>query len=770
MRPTSRLLAPFLATLAFAGSLGLATAASAAPATGLPGFNQVVVDKAAGHIFVSEGAGNGLAVADLTGTLITTLDPGAGVNGIALSQDGTKLYAAISGSDAVAEIDAASLQQTALYPLASGDIPYWLAVQSGKVWVSYQLGTSIGTDGIGDITPGTTASFEADPSLTPSNNFWYDAPNLAADPSNSGTIIAVDEGPSPATVLSLDTSGTLKVLAYAHSFAGCNSSIATPAVMPGGSQFAVACAGPGPDVLYSAADLTAQPQEYQTVEFPDAVAVSPDGAVATGASQMTSAGITPPPDTFTFLPGETSARTSYAFGGYQTSLASNGLAWSADDSILAAVYGPFNGPYSLRVIDSPLLETSQLALAGPSGAAPNQPITLQGKLTFSVGAPPVGTPVTITRTQAGSDAAPATLNAVTQANGSFTVTDSPQPVGTYIYTASYTPASGTSASPASSTFTVPVTVATSSLSLTGPTSVRPGASFALSGNLAFQFGAPSNGQPVTVVRKNPNGTTASFRLTTGTNGAFKVNDKIPALGTYTYTASYAGGSAAKPAQPVTFRLTVAKASPTLTLSTSASTALYNSTIKVTAHLGSTYSDRTVSVYYQLIGTSAKKLLKTAVVNSAGNLTLGYLATRNVVFSATFNGDAQYLSRSVSQRFNVGARVAMTNSGWFSTISNFGTTEHIYHHTGHVNFSVTVAPNKHGEHLNLVVEQFYGGSWTAVPAQTFSYTLDNSSRVAGYLTVAKVIGDHFRMEAVFVPSHDVTNVGSHGGWFYFTVGN
>ena len=68
---------------------------------------------------------------------------------------------------------------------------------------------------------------------------------------------------------------------------------------------------------------------------------------------------------------------------------------------------------------------------------------------------------------------------------------------------------------------------------------------------------------------------------------------------------------------------VAKASPALTLSTGAPTALYGSTVHVTAHLGSTDTNRTVSVYYQLVGTGTRRLLKTAKVNPSGNLVLTY---------------------------------------------------------------------------------------------------------------------------------------------------
>ena len=61
---------------------------------------------------------------------------------------------------------------------------------------------------------------------------------------------------------------------------------------------------------------------------------------------------------------------------------------------------------------------------------------------------------------------------------------------------------------------------------------------------------------------------------------------------------------------------------------------------MTAHLGKTYNSRYVSIYAQPAG-GAKKLVKTAKVNSQGNLAISYKVTRNTTFTAVFAGDAHY---------------------------------------------------------------------------------------------------------------------------------
>ena len=124
-----------------------ARADSSVPLTQLTGFHQIVVDSAAGYVFLSEGvnsaslvtggnsaaAGSAIVVTDLSGNYVTTLDSGKGAEGLALSADGGTLYAALAEDDAVGVIDTSTLTQTAEYSLGSAvATPYSLALQSGK--------------------------------------------------------------------------------------------------------------------------------------------------------------------------------------------------------------------------------------------------------------------------------------------------------------------------------------------------------------------------------------------------------------------------------------------------------------------------------------------------------------------------------------------------------------------------------------------------------------------------------------------------------------
>ena len=149
MRTVRRLIAPFTATLAVVSALGLAGAASVAaapdaradtiaPLTQLTGFHQMVVDSADDYVFFSEGSSSGgLMVTDLAGNYVTTIYRGDDVEGIALSTNGTALFAALPTQHVVAAVDIATIKDATptqtLYMLPSSDAPYAVAEQSGKL-------------------------------------------------------------------------------------------------------------------------------------------------------------------------------------------------------------------------------------------------------------------------------------------------------------------------------------------------------------------------------------------------------------------------------------------------------------------------------------------------------------------------------------------------------------------------------------------------------------------------------------------------------------
>jgi hypothetical protein len=524
-----------------------AHAATQFPVTGLPGFGQVVVDKAANRVFVSEGTkasssnsttpAQGIVVTDLSGNYLTTIDQGTGAQGLTLAPDG-KLYAALSTAGEVAQIDPATYSETD-YPLPTGDVPEYVAAQSGKVWVSFNTGASNG--GIGDITPGTTSSFEADSALTPYGNFWYGAPVLAADPSNGGTVVAASTGQAPPTIASFNASGTTPVVNASNGFfTACPSSVTDISVLPGGQQFTMACgnASTTNDPVFSTTDLSVQSTTYATPDGSGAIAVAPDGTVATGGSTSVSAGMQTP-DVNVFSAGGTTPTQSYTEDSYGRDLVPGGLAWG-DSTVLAAVMAGATGDpsapytYQLRVITYPLLAQSSLTVSNPGLQPLGSAISVSGSLTVNGAAAP-GQTVTISRS-APDGTTVQVGQATTDSGGVFTISDTPPALGTYTYTASF--AGDPATAPATDTTTTTV-FDPAQITLKIPSTVTVNQSFEVSGRLTFGSGASASGKTVTFVCVNSDFIRTTTTVTTGATGAFSFQIKLPTPDSYNCGASYA---------------------------------------------------------------------------------------------------------------------------------------------------------------------------------------------------------------------------------------
>lgn len=766
-----------LALLALPATAGRADSAATLPQ--LTGFHQMVVDSANGYVFLSEGissesllsgASNSTAivVTDLTGTYITTLDAGDGVEGMALSSDGNTLYAALAATDQVAAIGVAKGSITAtttptqtLYNLGTGDVPYSVALQSGDIWVSYDTTGTAGSGGIGAIDP-TGPTFES--SAVPAE-YWYYAPDLAADPADSNVLAAAEPDTIPAAAYTFGT-GTDPGTALASASTGLgNGSEGTTCstesqllVLSGGSQLVAACSYPAYVYTYSTADLTNPVTtgpifKGPSTGKPNAVAIGSTGTVAVGFGS-----------TIDVYQSDGTLLNVVSLPG-AAGVANAGLAWSADGTELFAVTDNA-GTYSLTVYDNPTVTGSTLMLSGPPNAVVDTSLTLTGTLTLVNGAAlPTGTTVTITRSGPGGTASPRSVTVAS--DGSFTFTDTPAATGNYTYVANY--AGDTTTEASSATFVVPVVLNTAKISLSSPGVVTFGANVTVAGKLSLTTGAPATKTKLTVVRtETGSSATKTFDVSTGAGGSFTVTDPRPAIGKYTYTASYAGNQTTTAAKAA-LTVSVARTTPSLAIKTSAANTTYGDKVTVTATLGPTLADRWVGIYAGPAG-QARKLIKLAKVNAQGNLSVSYTLSRNTTFYAVFSGDAHNAPRTVSRGVGVYVQVYMSNSGYFKTVKISGVSYRVYHHTAHLNTNARVVPNKAGECIDLEVQQYASQiGWFA--NETFGcFTLNKASVVSTYLTLLKASGAQYRMRADYSHGKDGTNLSTDGSWFYFEVVN
>ncbi len=629
----------------------VAVAASGAISLPLKSFGSIVADTRHGHLFLSQGAtGGDILVTTLAGKVVTSISGAAGA-GMTLSPDGATLYVADTATGSVVAIDTATLTVAARYGIGSD--PISVAVQDDKVWVGY--GAS-GNGDIGDIDlSATTPAFTPQPTMS---SGWLGAPQLAADPSGGGTLVAAEPVSSPGFVATFDVStATPTVLVPTTALGNCENQ-QDLAVAPGGKEFVLACGAPYNHYRYSTADLS-QLGDYPSDSYPNAVAIAPDGTVAAGIQGWYS------PDVYVYHQDKTAALNKYEFGGPEWNLVPQGLAWAADSSTLYAVIQDLNtSAYALRVLPDPERTVSAISLSGTTSAPLGSAVTLRGKLTISLGSLPAGTSVTITRTGPG---------------------------GTKRFTAAVS------------------------------------------------------------------------------SGAFTLTDHPSALGSYVYSASYAGDASRQPAT-ASRTVTITRLPVTLTLATSARTVNYGGHVTVTAYLGKTYSSRTVSIYAQGFGLAVKHLLRTGRVSSSGTLSASYAATRSVAFSVTFGGDAKYAPKTVKRNVYTRARVVMANSGWYTSTYINGTLYRVYHHTANLNATVTVAPNKHGECVVLESQQYDTSTGTWFNDQTYGCgTLGAKSTVSGSLGLKNAAGGQFRLRANYTRSStDHTNLNNDSAWFYFIV--
>jgi YVTN family beta-propeller protein len=642
-------------------------------------FHQFVVDAVHGHLFFTEGYGgidhftqhNAISVTNLSGQLVATIGGQDNVQGIALSPDGSTLYAADEADDAVSAISTTTLLETARYPLGTGNAPYGVAVQSGKVWVGYQ-----GAAGsfIGEINPTAPPASAFTPQAM--SSFFSAGPDLKGDPSDGGTLLASDSYDTIdwATFGSYNVAAAPPTVYQPPSTPGSCSGMVSYAVLPGGADFIAACQGtavasqpPPTAALVYNSQTYAQVGSYRTGAVPVAVAVAPGGplagTVAAGAGQG--------PGIAVYPPGAQTPVNEYTVPGSQIWLVNDGLAFSADGSALYAVYEDGGGApgttarFFLRVYHNPTVTASAITLSGPPKVIRGHSLTITGRLVLTVGRPPAGSRITITRSLAGASAV------------------------------------------------------------------------------------------------------TTWHRTTASNGAFSLTDTPPELGTYTYTAAYDGTATT---QAVTARraVLITKIPSSLRLTASADTVGYRAAVKVTAHLGPTYNSRTVRIYATAFGTRTAVLIKVGPVDSRGDLTVIYRPAHSTTFSATFTGDAKYQPTTASRRVYVRAGVKQRITGYYGSEHIGSTLYRLYHGTGTLTSTVTVAPKKKGGCVAFEVQQYYQGAWQA-NTMSSCQVLGASSRTSIKYHLSGAVGGQFRIRGDFNRAKgDTTNNDATSAWAFFTV--
>jgi hypothetical protein len=308
-----------------------------------------------------------------------------------------------------------------------------------------------------------------------------------------------------------------------------------------------------------------------------------------------------------------------------------------------------------------------------------------------------------------------------------------------------------------------------SMTISGPASATRGKPLTVKGKVTGTLPLPA-GTPLTVTRTDLESPAGKALASTPVkaDGTYAFTDTPPAGGKVTYKVSYAG-DATRTAAAASWSLDVSRATPSLTLNHNGSVYSYGADVSFTAHLGSTYKNRTVEIWANPYGgDKPNKLLRTAKVNSSGNVSATVDMTRDTTVTAVFKGDARYAPRSVKVTAYAKVRVSTSVSKHYKT-GKIGSTTYYWFHKNTEPLLTTTMSYYTGRKQRLELQVYYQGTWYDGGSQYFKLATDGKSAVRLEAPGESGIRARVRSSYINGSSGDNVNSTTHGSWkyLYFT---
>ncbi|WP_405686022.1 YncE family protein [Streptomyces sp. NBC_00057] len=643
MRTRSISTATALAVLFSSAALSVVAAGPASAVTATVGSPAgIVVDGARGRVFVGDDTNDRIIAASYNGNVVDSVSGIDGIFDLALSDDGTTLYAAARVSHEIVALDAATLDVKARYPVATGIGPLYVEFAGGKAWFTYE-DQSDGDGNLGSVDPAVDPAGGTDPvtlGQLPGDSGVGSPALLDTDPSAPGLLAvgATDFFDMTKDLMAVvDVSGATPQVTAWHNGDYSLNHVSDIDLVPGAPQVLV----DGTDRhAYADGKFTAA-GAYPAGQRAD---IAPNGLVA----QINDANVA------VYRPGATKPIRTYAAD-------TSALAWAPDASrIFALVTSP--GGYTLKVLTDPALSVPSLTVNAPSTATRGKPLTVTGKLTATVPLP-TGAKLQVTRTDLESPSGKALPAVTVKADGSYAFTDTP-----------------------------------------------------------------------------------------------------PAGGTVTYRATYAG-DAEHTAAKASDKVTVSRTKPTLTLNKNGNVYNYGADVSFTAHLGSTYKNRTVEIWANPFGSDKpNKLLKTGTVNSSGNISATVDMTRDTDVTAVFKGDTRTEPRTVKSTAYARVKISTSVSKHYKT-AKIGSTSYYWFHKSTDPVLTTTMTYYQGRDQRFDLQVYSGGKWYSAGSQYFPLGTNGKSAVR--LEAPGKSGIKARMRSVYVngSSGDTVNTTTYGPWKY-----
>ncbi len=309
--------------------------------------------------------------------------------------------------------------------------------------------------------------------------------------------------------------------------------------------------------------------------------------------------------------------------------------------------------------------------------------------------------------------------------------------------------------------------AVTTVTANAPATADRAKSLTVSGKVTNTLGLPA-GTTVAVTRtdlESPNGK-ALPAATVKADGTFSFTDIPPAGGKVTYKVSYAGG-ADRTAASASDTVEVSRNSPTLTVNKNGAVYDYASNVTFTAHLGTTYKNRTLSLYADTAGDGkGKYLVKTGTVNSAGNLSVTLPLKRDTTVSASFSGDARTAPKTATSWVGAKVKVSLSLSRYYKTATVNGYTKYYFRKTTNPLLTTTMTAYP-GRSQRLEFQIYSAGAWRSAGYEYFK--LDSTGKSVVELGGTHQTGYSMRVRSSYInnSSNDTVNSTTHGSWKYFT---
>lgn len=313
------------------------------------------------------------------------------------------------------------------------------------------------------------------------------------------------------------------------------------------------------------------------------------------------------------------------------------------------------------------------------------------------------------------------------------------------------------------------TRATTAITVDAPATAARAKKLTVKGKVSSKVALPA-GTRLTVTRTDldsPNGKTLPS-VTTRADGTYSFTDTPPAGGKVKYKVAYAGDTG-HAAGSGTDTVDVSRAKPTLSINNNGKVYSYGKDVKFTAHLGTTYKNRTVEIWADPSGSDQpKKRVKSGRVDSHGNLSVTLDLKRDTTVTAKFAGDARWQPRSVSSWTGAQASISTSVSGHYKARSTWGHTYYFFHKTKNPLITTKMSYYKDRKQ-KFEFEVYYQGRWYPGDPAYFALGTDGVSRVNITGDHGQDVGWRFRVRSSYIDgsSGDTVNSTTHGAWKYFT---